>query len=211
MAVQNVQRSASPALESAEPISMTREEMEAAVSSITAEEIGAIARTVLAQVMDLMGIDAPKTRFTGRVMVDDQKGDVIGHEVATEPHRETEARKQFALLGLPLVRKMLTDVFSTPGAFLDEGIRFNFIGKDAIISQMKKQGSSAFARTLDAGIQRLLSGMTNLFRMECIGYGITLKLNRDLTAKYRELSFDVTDACGHRGHTLKSFREEAAK
>lgn len=213
MTTQAVQRSDSPALETAEPTLMTHEEMETAVSSINAEDIEAIARTVLAQVMDLMGIDAPKTRFTGRVMVDDQKGDVIGHEIVTEPHRETEARKQFARLGLALVEKQLAHAFSTPGTFVDEGVRLNFIGRDdkTIVSQMKKQSQSAFARTLDAGSRSLLLKMTNLFRAECIGYGITLKLNRERTAKYGELNFDVTDAMGHRGHTLKSFREEAAK
>lgn len=212
MTTQSVQRSDSPALEPAEPIRMTREEMETAVSSINAEEIEAIAKTVLAQVMDLMGIDAPKTRFTGRVMVDDQKGDVIGHEVVTEPHRETEARKQFARLGLPLVEKQLADAFSTPGTFLDQGTRLSFIGGgNALVAQMKNQASGAFASTLEGGSLRLLMAMTNLFQRECIGYGITIKVNPEITAKYGELNFDVTDAMGHRGHTLKSFREEAAK
>ncbi len=212
MAAPAVQRSSSPVFETAEPIAMTREEMESAVSSLSAEDIGAIGQTLLAQAMDLMGIDAPRTRLTGRVLCD-QKGDMIGQEVVTEPHRETEARNQFALLGLPILEKQLAEAFSTPGTFVEKGIYLTFIGRDdkAIVSQMKKQSPGPFLRTLDAGSQRLLKGMTDLFRMECVGYGISLKLNTEISAKRRDLYFDVTDARGHRGYTLESFREAAVQ
>lgn len=207
-----VQRSQSPVVDAQELIPMTLEEMENEVGSISAEDITAIARTVLHKVMDLMGIDAPRTRFTGRALCD-QKGELIGQEIVTEPHRETEARKQFALLALPLVERHVASAFSTPGAFVENGTRLPFIGRDdtAFVNQMKKQCPGAFVRILNDGCQSLLKRMSHFFEMECIGYGVTLKLNQEVTAKSRELYFDVTDAMSHRGYTLKSFREEAQK
>lgn len=172
---------------------LTQAEIEREISSYSAEEIEAMSKAIVVRFMEQLQIDLSKTKITG--VASFSNGD-RAYVVARVPQHETDKRKQFIELCLPVVKDRLREAFSTPLNFLRDGVHFALFNRSdsGIINQFSTREFDLYGR-------ELLGRYSGISQMICIEAGETFSLDQNQPKSKADFRFSVRDPYSH--HALE--------
>jgi hypothetical protein len=187
--------------------SLSTEEINSKVEAVNAEQIEALAKKMISNIMgrlqvDMLGYSHVEGRF---------KQDYLTGQQFPVMDDKYDHNSHFMRTLLPVVIKEITQSFSSPYAFLENGIHFSIFedGFDGgLLSHIVNTNGKDF---VEAKIQSL---KTNFFGMKTLKWEMTLELNMQSTKDLGKLHFERIELMnennvGYTEFTLESVQESA--
>lgn len=185
---------------SANVSTLSTQEIRNKIASINANQIEAIAKRIIAQIMDRLGIDVSYGRIPGQAY--SAKRDQTHPGIGSTYDSSSELMKVL----LPPVIKQITDAFSTPSEFVKNGITFQVIASDntGLIDQITDE---SLQPRISAGIANVITS----FHLNSLTLSYHLVLNVEETRRHG-LSFNEVEYLNglhtaHNDDTIQSFEK----
>ncbi len=178
--------------------------LEAKVVELKPVEVKAIAKKIIATMMNRLQIDVFHGPVKGETYPD-TSGKL--HQVYWTQY---DRSSKFMQALLPVVGQQISQAFSSPTHFLDNGIEFKVIDDGQGLAE---QINDLFVQSqVKAGRKHILKNLM----LNSLQFTLTLKLNQATSTSTNELHFDIYSktngsGVGHTGGSVKSFEEYALK